>query len=75
MKCKKGPMLLLMIYGNDTHKTLTNKNTVLRVRHRAVKFKTLFVTNTKQKSHYWVITEIAIESFVVQLLNPPSAVG
>ena len=44
------PMLLLMIYENDTHKALTNEATVPRVRHRAVKFKILSVTNSKQKS-------------------------
>ena len=75
LKCKKCPMLLLMIYVDDTHKALTNEATVPRVRHRAVKFKTLSVANTKQKSHYLVITETGIESFAVQLLNPPLAVG
>ena len=43
------PMLLLMIYENDTHKALTNKATVPQVRHRAIKFKTLSVTNSKQE--------------------------
>ena len=43
------PMLLLMIYENDTHKSLTNEATVPRVRHWAVKFKTLSVTNSKEK--------------------------
>ena len=69
------PMLLLMIYENDTHKALTNEATVPRVRHRAVKFKTLSVTNSKQKSHYWVTKEIGMKSFAVQLLGPPSVVG
>ena len=73
MKCKKRLMLLLMIYVDDTHKALTNKATVPRVRHRAIKFKTLPVTSTKQKSHYWVTKEIGIKSFAVQLLSPPSA--
>ena len=49
MKFKKLPMLLLMIYVDDTHKSLTNEATVPRVRHRAIKFKTLSVTNSKQK--------------------------
>ena len=75
MKCKKHPMLLLMIYVNDTHKALTNEATAPRVRHRAVKFKTLSVTNTKQKSHYYVTQEIGMKSFAVQLLSPPSVVG
>ena len=75
LKCKKRPMLLLMIYVDDTHKALINEATVPRVRHRAVKFKALSVTNSKQKSHYWVIKEIGTKSFVVQLLNPPSVVG
>ena len=42
------PMLLLMIYENDTHKALTNEATVPRVRHRAIKFKTLSITKSKQ---------------------------
>ena len=75
LKCKKRPMLLLMIDVDDTHKALTNEATVPRVRHWAVKFKTLSVTNLKQKSHYWVTKEIGMKSFVVQLLSPPSVVG
>ena len=43
------PMLLLMIYENDTHKALINEATVPRVRHRAVEFKALSVTNSQQK--------------------------
>ena len=68
-------MLLLMIYENDTHKSLTNEAPVPRVRHQAIKFKTLSITDTKQKSHYWVTKEIGMNSFVVQLLGPPSVVG
>ena len=68
-------MLLLMIYVDDTHKAFTNNATVPRVRHWAVKFKTLSVTNTKQKSHYWVTKEIGMKSFAVKLLGPPSVVG
>ena len=74
MKCKKRPMLLLMIYVDETHKALTNEATVPRVRHRALKFKTLSVTNSKQKFHYWVKKVIGMKSFAVQLLSPPSVV-
>ena len=70
------PILLLMIYENDTHKALTNEATVPRVRHLAIEFKTLSVTYSKQKRfHYWVTKEIGMKSFVVQLFGPPSVVG
>ena len=38
-----------MIYVDDTRKALTNEATVPRVRHRAIEFKTLSDTNSKQK--------------------------
>ena len=41
-------MLLLMIYGDDKYKALTNKATVSRVRHRAIKFKIVYY-KLKQK--------------------------
>ena len=68
-------MLLLMIYENNTHKALTNEATVPQIRHRAITFKTLSVTNTKQKYHYWVTKVIGMKSFAVQLLAPPLVVG
>ena len=46
---QKRPMLLLMIYVDYTHKALTNEATVPRVRHQAIKSKTLSVINSKQK--------------------------
>ena len=68
-------MLLLMIYENDTHKALTNEATVPRVRHRAIKFKALSVTYSKQKFRDGVTKVIGTKSFVVQLLGPPLVVG
>ena len=72
---RKLPMLLLMIYENDTHKALTNKATVSRVRHRAVKVLKIICYKFETKVYYCVIKEIGTKSFTVQLHNPPSVVG
>ena len=73
MECEKTSKIFIYEIGNDNLYALTNETTAPRVRHRAIEFNLLFITNNKNIGiHYSVTRETRRLSVAIQLLGPLS---